>query len=59
MKTWPSMGISCGSEFAGGVFYWDRRGRKAGFDRGNLPHTASGLRHNELIAAHLGMAAAG
>ena len=34
MKTWPSMGIWCGSEFAGGWFYWDRRGRKAGFDRG-------------------------
>jgi hypothetical protein len=34
VKTWPSMGIWCGSEFAGGWFYWDRRGRKAGFDRG-------------------------
>jgi hypothetical protein len=28
------MGIWCGSEFAGGWFYWDRGGRKAGFDRG-------------------------
>jgi hypothetical protein len=28
------MGIWCGSEFAGGWFYWDGRGRKAGFDRG-------------------------
>jgi len=34
VSAWPSMGILCGSGFAGGEFSQDRRERKAAYDCG-------------------------